>query len=189
MININKIMQKPSPVLFPVPTVLVTSMLAGGTPNIITVAWTGIMNSVPPILYVGLDTNRYSNKLIKESGEFVVNIPTAAQAKVVDFCGMVSGEKVDKFKETGLTTTPATYIKTPLISECPVNLECKVRQTVNLGSHDAFIAEILAVHYNEDVLNEMGRPDVNLIKPYSYSLREYRPLAEKIGTFGFSAKE
>ncbi|MHB8124853.1 MAG: flavin reductase family protein [Desulfitobacteriaceae bacterium] len=188
MIRINKIIHKPSTVLFPLPTILVTSMIEGGAPNIITIAWTGIMNSEPPILYIGVNPTRYSHKLIKDSGEYVINIPTVDQVKQVDFCGIVSGEKVDKFKETGLTFTPAMFVKAPLIVECPVNLECQVRQTISLGSHDAFIAEILAVHYNEDVLDEKGRPDLDLIRPYSYSLREYRLLADKIGSFGFSKK-
>jgi Conserved protein/domain typically associated with flavoprotein oxygenases, DIM6/NTAB family len=167
----------------------VTSKTEGSAPNVVTIAWTGIMNSEPPILYIGVNPTRYSHKLIKDSGEFAINIPSVDQAKQVDFCGLVSGEKVDKFRETGFTTTTASFIKTPLITECPVNLECKVRQIINLGSHDAFIAEILAVHYNEDVLDQKGRPDIDLIRPYSYSLREYRLVADKIGTFGFSKKE
>lgn len=189
MIKISKIIQKPNTVLFPLPTVLVTSKTEGSAPNIVTIAWTGIMNSEPPILYIGVNPTRYSHKLIKDSGEFVINIPSVDQVKQVDYCGLVSGEKVDKFKETGFTTTTASFVKTPLITECPVNLECKVLQTLNLGSHDAFIAEILAVHYNEDVLDQKGRPDIDLIRPYSYSLREYRLVADKIGTFGFSKKE
>ncbi len=189
MIKINKIVQKPNTVLFPLPTVLVTAKTADSAPNIVTIAWTGIMNSEPPILYIGVNPARYSHKLIKNSGEFVINIPSVDQVKQVDYCGLVSGEKVDKFEGTGFTTTTAAFVKPPLISECPVNLECKVRQILSLGSHDAFIAEILAVHYNEDVLDQKGRPDLNLIRPYSYSLREYRLVADKIGAFGFSQKE
>ncbi len=188
MIRINKVIHNPSTVLFPLPTILVTSLVEGSAPNIITIAWTGIMNSEPPILYIGVNPTRYSHKLIKESGEYVINIPTADQVKQVDFCGLVSGKKVDKFKETGLTSTAATFVKAPLIVECPVNIECRVLQTISLGSHDVFIAEILAVHYNDDVLDEKGRPDVDLIRPFSYTLREYRMLADKIGTFGFSKK-
>ncbi len=162
--------------------------MEGSPPNILTIAWTGIMCTEPPIVYIGVNPTRYSYKIIKESGEYVINIPTVDQVKQVDFCGIVSGEKVDKFKETGFTTSPATYIKAPLLVECPVNIECKVRQIISLGSNDAFIAEILAVHYNEDVLDEKGRPDLDIIRPFSYSLREYRTLADKIGSFGFSKK-
>ncbi len=188
MIRISKVIHKPSTALFPLPTVLVTSTLEGSAPNIITIAWTGIMCTEPPIVYIGVNPTRYSYNIIKESGEYVINIPAAEQVKEVDFCGIVSGAKVDKFKETGLTTFPATHVLAPLIVECPVNIECKVRQIITLGSNDAFIAEILAVHYNEDVLDEKGRPDIDLIRPFSYNLRDYRPLANKIGSFGFTKK-
>ncbi|MDD2234107.1 MAG: flavin reductase family protein [Desulfitobacteriaceae bacterium] len=188
MIKISKIVQKPTTALFPVPAVLVTSMSEDCALNIATIAWTGIMNSEPPILYIGVNPARYSHKLIKASGEFVINIPSVGQAKQVDYCGLVSGKNVDKIKETGFSTTAASFVKTPLITECPANLECKVLQTLNLGSHDVFIAEILAVHFNEDVLDQKGRPDIDLIKPYCYSLREYRLVADKIGTFGYSKK-
>lgn len=185
----SKVMQKANTALFPLPTILVTSVAEGCPPNIMTLAWTGIMNSEPPILYIGVNTIRYSHKLIQESGEFVINIPSADLARQVDYCGQVSGDKVDKFMDTGLTATPAAFVKAPMIAECPVNIECRVRETLCLGSHDAFIADILAVHYNEEVLNEKGRPDISLIKPYGYSLGEYRLLTEKIGSFGFSKKQ
>jgi flavin reductase (DIM6/NTAB) family NADH-FMN oxidoreductase RutF len=185
----SKVMKKANTALFPLPTVLVTSVAEGCAPNIITIAWTGIMNSEPPILYIGVNPIRCSNKLIKESGEFVVNIPSVDLAKQVDYCGQVSGENADKFMDTGLTAVPASLVKAPLIGECPVNIECRVRETLCLGSHDAFIADILAVHYDEEVLDEKGRPDISLIKPYGYSLGEYRVLAEKIGSFGFSKKK
>ncbi|OPY56314.1 MAG: Flavoredoxin [Pelotomaculum sp. PtaU1.Bin035] len=190
MAIINKVTVGPSTVLFPVPTVLVTSGLAGSNPNIITIAWTGVMNSEPPVVYVGVrPEGRHSHRLIKESGEYVINIPSAAQARVVDYCGTVSGRHVDKFKETGLTPVPASHVKAPLIAECPVNLECKVRQVVSLGSHDVFIADVLAVHYSESVLNEKGRPDLDKIKPYGYCLNEYRLMSDKLGSFGYSRKE
>ncbi|MCG9967174.1 flavin reductase family protein [Pelotomaculum terephthalicicum JT] len=168
---------------------LVTSVGENGKPNIITIAWTGVMNSEPPAVYVSVrPQGRHSYGLIKESGEYVINLPAAAQAKLVDYCGKVSGSKVDKFKETGLTPVPAAHVKAPLIAECPVNLECKVRQVVALGSHDVFIADVLAVHYNEDVLDEKGRPDLDKIGPYSYCLNEYRLMSGKLGSFGYSNK-
>ncbi len=187
MVTINKVTKKPSTVLFPVPTVLVTSCLEGYAPNIITIAWTGILNSEPPVVYVSVRPgDRHSHKLIKESGEYVINIPSVEQVKAVDYCGTVSGKDVDKFKETGLTPVPASKVKAPLIAECPVNVECKVRQVVSLGSHDVFIGDVLAVHYNEDILDEKGRPDVNKIKPYGYCFREYWSMSDKLGFYGYS---
>lgn len=187
---INKITKGPSTVLFPVPTVLVTSCLEGGEPDIITIAWTGIMNSEPPVVYISVrPVGRHSYQLIKESGEYVINIPSAGQAGVVDYCGMVSGMKVNKFKETGLTPVPALHVKAPLIAECPVNVECRVRQTIPLGSHDVFVGDVLAVHYNKDVLDEKGRPDFEMIEPYGYCSGEYRLISKKIGYYGYSKKE
>lgn len=147
------------------------------------------MNSEPPVVYIGVrPVGRYSYGLIKDSGEFVINIPSASQAEVVDFCGTVSGRDVDKFKETGLTPAPASNVSAPLIAECPVNLECRVRQIIGLGSHDAFIADVLSVHFNDDVLDEKGRPVLEKIAPYGYCIGEYRLITGKLGTYGYSKK-
>lgn len=189
MVTISKITRGPATVLFPVPTVLVTSVLEGSEPNIITIAWTGIMNSEPPVVYIGVrPVGRHSYRLIKESGEFVINVPSSEQARVVDYCGAVSGKEVNKFAKTGLTPVPATHVSAPLIEECPVNLECKVKQVLSLGSHDVFIADVLAVHYSKSVLDEHGRPDLEKISPYGYCNGEYRLLSEKIGSYGYSKK-
>ncbi|OPX83748.1 MAG: Flavoredoxin [Pelotomaculum sp. PtaB.Bin104] len=185
---VKKIAKEPSTVLFPIPTVLVTSCLEERNPNIVTIAWTGIMNSVPPVVYVAVRPDRYSHRLIKDSGEYVINIPTVAMAGQVDYCGMVSGREVNKFEETGFTPVAADRVKAPLIAECPVNVECKVRQVLALGSHDVFIANVLAVHYNEDVLDQKGRPDMDKIKPYGYCGNEYRQMADKLGFYGYSKK-
>jgi flavin reductase (DIM6/NTAB) family NADH-FMN oxidoreductase RutF len=186
---ISKVTKGPSAALFPVPTVLVTCCLEGGEPDIITIAWTGIMNSEPPVVYISVrPVGRHSYRLIKESGEYVINIPTAAQARIVDHCGMVSGREVDKFKETGLTPVPATHVKAPLIAECPVNIECRVKQVIPLGSHDVFVGEVLAVHYDQDTLDAKGRPDFEKLKPYAYCSGEYRLISKKIGHFGYSKK-
>lgn len=185
----NKVIASPSTVLFPVPVVLVTSRCGDERPDIITIAWTGVMNSMPPMVYIGVQPVRHSYKAIKESREYVINIPSADMAKVVDYCGVVSGRDVDKFKETGLTPLAASRVKAPLIKECPVNLECRVKQVVSLGSHDVFIAEVLAVHYNEDVLDEKGNPDFDRIKPYGYCAGEYRLVSGKLGYYGYSKKE
>ncbi len=185
-----KITKNPSTALFPVPVVLVTSCLDEGEPNILTIAWTGIMSSEPPVVYISVrPTGRHSHRLIKESGEFVINIPSAAQVEAVDYCGTVSGGEVNKFKETGLTPMPASHVRAPLIAQCPVNVECRVRQIIPLGSHDVFLGDVLAVHYNEDILDEKGRPDFELIKPYGYCSREYRLITKKIGHYGYSKKE
>jgi flavin reductase (DIM6/NTAB) family NADH-FMN oxidoreductase RutF len=183
---LKKVTHKPLPGLFPVPTVLVTSKTEESRPNIITIAWTGIMNSAPPVVYIGVNPIRYSHGLIQQSGEYVINIPSTDQVLQVDFCGLESGRTVDKFAATGFTAVPATYVKAPLISECPVNIECRVRQTLNLESHDVFIADVLAVHYNESVLDGNGRPNLERIKPYGYCMGEYHSLSGKIGQFGFS---
>jgi len=189
LVPIRKTTRKPSTALFPVPVVLVTSRPEGGEPNIITIAWTGVVNSEPPMVYVSVRSEgRKSHGIIKESGEYVINIPSADQAPAVDYCGLVTGGEVDKFKETGLTPLPALHVGAPLIAECPVNIECRVRQVISLDSHDVFISDVLAVHYNEDVLDEKGRPDFDKIKPYGYCTGEYRKISEKLGHFGYSKK-
>jgi len=188
MIIISKITKGPSTALFPVPTVLVTCQLGEGEPNIITIAWTGVMNNIPPMVYIGVRPERYSHKMIRESGEYVINIPSVDWAEAVDYCGIVSGRDVNKFKEKGFTAVPAAHVKAPLIKECPVNIECKVQQVVSLGSHDIFIAEVLAVHYDENVLDENGIPDLDKIKPYAFCTGQYRAIADKLGTFGYSKK-
>jgi flavin reductase (DIM6/NTAB) family NADH-FMN oxidoreductase RutF len=189
LVVIQKVTKGPSAVLFPVPAVLVSSCLEGGEPNIITIAWTGVMSSEPPVIYISVRPVRHSYRLIKESGEYVINIPSANQIKMVDYCGVVTGKDVNKFKETGLTPMPGARVRAPLIAECPVNIECKVRQILPLGSHDVFISDVLAVHYSLEVLDEKGRPDINKIKPYGYCTGEYRELAERIGMYGFSIRE
>ncbi|KUO69841.1 MAG: flavin reductase [Desulfosporosinus sp. BRH_c37] len=175
--------------LFPVPTVLVTSQNEGSNPNIITIAWTGVLASGPQlVVYISMRPSRYSHQLITQSMEYVINIPSAEQAQIVDYCGLVSGKDVDKFQITGLTPLEASQVKAPLIAECPVNLECRVRQIVSLGTHDIFIADVLAVHYNNEVLDERGKPDLDKIKPIAFCSNEYRLLSNQIGTLGYSNK-
>jgi len=181
-----KISKKPSTALFPIPTVLVTVQEAGGVPNIITIAWTGVLCSNPPTVYIGVQPIRYSYPIIKKSMQYVINIPSDDLTKAVDYCGVVSGLEIDKFKETGLTPIPAKHVNAPLIEECPVNIECSVTNVLSLGSHDAFIAEVLAVHYSENTLKENGVPDLDEIRPYSYCLGEYRGVNINLGKVGFS---
>ena len=170
----------------PEPTVLVTVKAQDTRPNIITVAWTGVFSYDPPMVYIAVHPARYSNSILKESMEYVINIPSDNLAKLTDYCGIVSGKNVDKFEATGLTPVPANKVKAPLIEECAVNIECKVKDILNYGSHDIFVGEIVAVHYDEDAINEEGTPDVEKIRPYGYSFGEYRSMGAKLGVAGYS---
>ena len=142
---INKITWKPGTMLAPVPVVMVTCQGENTKPNIITIGWAGTICSEPPMVSISVRPSRYSYKLIKESKEFVINIPSKKLAKETDLCGVISGSKYDKFHETGLTTGKSNSIKTPIIQECPINLECKVKEEIELGSHNMFLAEITSV--------------------------------------------
>lgn len=173
----------PTTALAPVPVVMVSSGDIEGKKNIITVAWVGTVCSEPPMVGVGIRPERYSHKLITESGEFVVNIPGLAQLEATDFCGVVSGKEVDKFTRTGLTPVPAEMVKAPLIAECPVNLECRVKQVVGLGSHDLFLGEIVRVHMSGDFEKE------GTLNAVAYGLRRYYALGKVLGTYGFAAKK
>jgi len=149
-------------------------------------AWAGTVCSDPPLMGLGIRPHRHSYKLIDETKEFVVNIPTVEILKEADFCGVVSGKDVDKFSETGLTAEPAEKVKPPLIKECPVNVECIVRQKIPLGVHHLFIGEVVGVHVNKDVLDDKGRIDFSKLSPFVYNQGEYWSLNKKIGVHGFS---
>ena len=172
----------------PEPVVLVTAQAADQKPNIITIAWTGLFSINPPTLYIAIQPARHTNSIIKESREFVINIPSANLAKIADYIGITSGRKVDKFEATGLTPVPADVVKAPLIQECLINIECKVKEILNYGTHDIFIGEIVAVHFDEEAIKEDGKPDLEKISPFSYPLGEYRAIGEKLGNVGFSKK-
>jgi flavin reductase (DIM6/NTAB) family NADH-FMN oxidoreductase RutF len=183
-----KISKSPHPYLYPVPVVLVTC--GSEKPNIITIAWAGTVCSDPPTISIAVRPDRYSYSLIEQEGEFVVNIPGEDLLAVADICGHVSGRDVDKFATNGLTPEPASEVKTPLIAECPVNMECKVVQKVSLGVHNAFLGEIVAVHVDERVLDKKGhRVDYDKARPFALASAEYRALGETIGTYGFAMKE
>ena len=184
-----KVKKSPWTALFPCPVALVTCIDSNRKPNIITLAWVGVVCSDPPTLGLGIRPHRYSYGLIEDSGEFVVNIPTVEILKEADFCGMVSGRDVDKFSETGLTPEPAEKVKPPLIRECPVNIECVVKKKVPLGVHDLFLGEIVRVHVDQDILNEKGRIDFTKVAPFVYNQGEYWSLHRKIGVHGFSKHE
>jgi flavin reductase (DIM6/NTAB) family NADH-FMN oxidoreductase RutF len=172
----------------PEPTILVTVKTENKSPNIITIAWTGVFSYNPSTVYIAVHPARYSSSMLKESMEYVINIPSENLAKITDYCGIVSGKNVNKFVETGLTPIPASSVHAPLIKECPVNIECKVKDILNFGSHDIFVGEIVAIHYDEEVLTKNGTPDVEKIRPYGYSFGEYRSMGEKLGSAGYSKR-
>jgi flavin reductase (DIM6/NTAB) family NADH-FMN oxidoreductase RutF len=138
---------------------------------------------------LGIRPSRYSHKLIENSKEFVVNIPPAKIVKETDYCGVTSGKDVDKFAETKLTPEPADKVKAPLIRECPVNMECKLKSTVPLGAHDLFIGEIVQVHIDQEILDEKGHIDFKKADPFTYNQGEYWSLNKKIGTYGYTKQE
>ncbi len=184
-----KTVRKGSTDLFPVPTVMVTCADADGKPNIITLAWVGTVCSEPPHLTIAIRPSRHSHSVVKDAGEFVVNIPSEKLLEQTDLCGTVSGRDVDKFQEAGFTAAPATQVKVPLIAECPVNIECRVKEVLSLGTHDVFVAEVLATHVDDDCLTDKGRIDVDKVRPIAYAQHEYWSLGERIGTYGFSQKK
>ena len=175
--------------LFPVPVVLVSCLdRAQDRANIITIAWCGVVSSTPPQLSISIRPPRHSHSLISSEREFVVNIPSAALAKKTDLCGVKSGRDTDKFSACSFTPIPASKVSAPLIQECPVNIECVLKQVVRLGSHDAFIGEVVQVHADEAVVDRNGAIDVGTVDPFVYNLGQYWDLGKKIGFYGFSSK-
>ncbi len=157
--------------------------------NIITVAWTGILNTNPAMVYISLRPTRYSYNLIKEQGEFVINLTTEELAYATDWCGVKSGKDVDKFKNMHLTKEKANFIKCPMIKESPVSVECKVKEIREIGSHHMFIAEVLAINADEKYINKNGAFDISKCNLIAYSNGHYYSLGKKIGRFGFSVEK
>lgn len=178
----------PTTLLYPTPVVLVTCVDRQGRPNIITLAWAGVVNSEPPMIGISIRPERYSHGCIKEMREFVVNLPTQEMVRGVDVCGVVSGRETDKFLLTGWKAIPAEKVRPPLIDECPVQMECLVRENLSLGSHDLFIGEIVALHVKEEVQKEKGRIDILKALPLTYcpGAREYWGLGTLLGHYGFT---
>jgi flavin reductase (DIM6/NTAB) family NADH-FMN oxidoreductase RutF len=183
-----KVKKRPYTALFPCPVVLVTCKGNEGKTNIITLAWAGIVCSDPPMIGISIRPHRFSYKLIDDSGEFVVNIPTEDLLGITDVCGMISGKDIDKFTETNLTPIRAEKIKPPLIEECPVNIECVVRKKIPLGVHHLFIGEVVQVHVDENVLDNEGNIDYAKTSSFVYNQGEYWNLANRIADYGFSKK-
>ncbi len=184
----SKVNLKPTTAMFPLPVMLITCVDESGQPNIITLAWVGVVNSDPPMASISIRPGRHSHGLVKASQEFVVNIPSEEMIRKVDLCGVVSGRDVDKFSETGLTAIQAQEVDPPLIKECPVNLECEVKRIIPLGSHDLFLGEIVAIHIDDTVLKEKGRIDMAKALPIAYCAgsREYWSMGKMLGRHGFS---
>ena len=179
---------KPATLLNPAAPVLV-SCGPREKPNLITIAWCGTVCSQPPMLSISVRPERYSYDLIKKSGVFVVNLPTQALLRAVDWCGVKSGRDVDKFSAMHLTAAPAAQVDTVLLDESPVNLECKVTQVLPLGSHDLFLAEVAAVDVDEDLLDEKGRLHLGRAGLIAYSHGEYCALGRRLGSFGCSVRK
>ena len=171
----------------PVPAVMV-SLGDMEKSNIITVAWCGITNTVPPKTYISVRPERHSYKILKEKREFVINLTPSSLTKKADFCGMYTGKKVDKFKECGFTKEKASKIDVPMIGECPISIECKVTDIIPLGSHDMFLADIVAVNVEKSLL-EGEKLCINRAHLCAFAHGEYYKLGERIGKFGFSVKK
>jgi flavin reductase (DIM6/NTAB) family NADH-FMN oxidoreductase RutF len=181
---------KPGNLLNPTPVVMLSCGLPGEKPNIITLAWVGTVCSEPPMLSVSIRKERFSHRIVKESGEFVVNLVPAALTKACDFCGVRSGRDLDKFQTLGLTAEKAPNLtQAPLIAECPVNLECRVEQVLELGSHDMFIGRIVGVQVDDTLLDGKGALKLDRANLVVYSHGEYFRPGSLLGRFGYSVRK
>ena len=186
----SKVDWKPGNMVYPLPAVMVT---VGNSPenyNIITIAWTGTICSDPPMCYISVRKGRHSYKTLKETGEFVINLTTKDLAYATDWCGVRSGRQYDKFKEMHLTPGKASVVSAPIIEESPVNIECKVTQVVELGTHDMFMAEVVNVKADEDYIDEKtGAFQLFKAKPICYSHGNYYEVGKRIGKFGYAVEK
>lgn len=183
----NKITLKPGTMVNPVPAVMVSCGEKEEEYNIITIAWTGIVNSEPPMTYISVRKSRHSHGIIEKNKEFVINLCNENLAFQADYCGVKSGKDVNKFKEQGLTPILGNQVKCPIIQEAPVNIECRVREIISYPSHDMFIADILEVHVDETLLNEKGKLELEKAELICYNHGDYFGLNKKpLGKFGFS---
>lgn len=184
----SKELWKGSVITSPLPPTLVTC----GTvekPNVFTVAWTGIVNTQPPVTYISVRPERYSYELIKESGEFVINLPTQELVRAVDYCGVKSGRNTDKFADMGLTAEKAAEVSAPILVQSPVNIECKVRDIIRLGTHDMFLADIVKLDVAKELLDENDRLALDKAGLLAYAHGEYFALGKKLGSFGYSVRK
>ena len=180
---------KPGTIVYPLPAVMVS---CGENPeeyNIITIAWTGTINSDPPMCYISVRPGRHSYDIIKRTGEFVINLTTEKLAKATDWCGCRSGRKYNKWEEMNLTPAPAKMIKAPIIEESPVNIECRVKDIVELGSHHMFISEVVSVSVDDTYMNEEQAFSFSKANPLVYSHGHYFGMGKRIGKFGWSVEK
>ena len=180
---------KPGNMLYPLPAVMVSVTDGKGNDNIITVAWAGTVCTNPPMVSISVRPTRYSYDMIRNTGEFVINLTTENLAYATDYCGVRSGRDVDKFKELKLTKEKADYVQAPMIGESPVSIECKVREVTELGSHHMFLADVVAVHADETYMDKNNKFQLNQSHPLVYSHGEYLGLGKSLGTFGYSVKK
>lgn len=181
---------KPGNMLYPLPAVMVSTADRSGNANIITIAWTGTVCTNPPMTYISVRPERHSYNMIKESGEFVINLTTQELMKAADFCGVRSGRDTDKWQQCGLTRKAASSLKyAPVIGESPVNIECRVEKIEELGSHHMFLARVTAVQTDEAYMDRNGRFELNRAGLVAYSHGEYLALGKKLGTFGCSVRK
>lgn len=179
---------KGSALLAPVPAALVSCGTIG-QPNVLTIGWTGIVCTHPPMTYISVRPERYSYELIRQSGEFVINLTTSAMCKEVDFCGVRSGRDVNKLEKCGFHAEQAQVVSAPLIAECPVSLECRVTETKPLGSHTMFLAEIVGIDVDEQYIDSKGKLNLQQCGLAAYAHGEYFALGRKLGDFGFSVRK
>ena len=184
----SKVTWKSGTFIYPLPAVMVSCGTMEES-NIITVAWTGIINTDPAMCYISVRPTRHSYEMIKKTGEFVINLTTKDLAYATDWCGVKTGAKVDKFKEMKLTKEKANFVNCPMIKESPVSVECKVKEIRKLGSHHMFVAEILGINADEKYINENGAFDISKCDLIAYSNGNYYSLGKKIGRFGFSVQK
>lgn len=183
-----KTVLKPGTLLAPVPP----AMVSCGTvenPNVFTVGWTGIINTRPPMTYISVRPERHSYKMIKESGEFVINLPTEKLVRAVDYVGCRSGRNTNKFEEMKLTAKESSEVSAPMVAESPVNIECRVKSSMLLGSHEMFIADIVAVNVDNKAFDEKGKITFENLDLIAYAHGTYFTLGEQIGTFGYSVRK
>ena len=174
--------------LAPVPPALVSCGTVEN-PNVLTIAWTGIINTKPPMTYISVRPSRYSYNIIKQSGEFVINLTTSSMCREVDFCGVRSGKDINKLEKCGFHAVPSVKLSAPVIEECPVSLECRVTDIKPLGTHDMFIAEIVGADIDERYIDSKGKLNLQQCGLMAYAHGEYFALGRKLGDFGFSVRK
>lgn len=185
----SKAVWKPGNMIYPLPAVMVTITDNNGKDNIITIAWTGTICTNPAMAYISVRPERYSYEILKETKEFVINLTTENLVYQTDYCGVTSGKDIDKFSVLNLTKEKALHVKAPLIKESPINIECRVKEIIPYGSHDMFVSEVLAIHAEDNYMDDSGKFDLTKAKPVVYSHGEYFSLGNKLGKFGYSIKK